>query len=714
MRYKSNSIDGIDMTDDDRTTDGSIADEKHFKFNTPSKNKLRPVRLSICNEILNTTNSGEMLKQKMESNKRIDFILIRKLLDNSTDPGVVEENHKLQEMFESQLINDKIQIQRFKSAKYEFIKLHAPFIVLAKQAQNIKLQMPLKNCKHINNKDNIIVRIEKKFFKTDEEGLLHFLYKHIYHDALVIHDFSYLDPYEREIRQTMRRGPDALNVKKPTKKEKQYDQRLMLDKLWAKPWFKYQPLWRIRNYFGEKIALYFAWAGLLSFSLIIPSIFGLIVFIYGLVMSINQNNITNTSVTNSTSSATNTNSTAFQDIKLALDSSLDTVKESFDNDLTPYYAVIICLWGTVFIELWKRKNALLSYQWDVHSFEENELNRPEFVGLYTKEDPITNTQVWYMPLYRKIMRICASTSILLMMIIVVFICTAAVILYRVIITIDYCKNLSSLNCLILTNILSAVLNAIAIMILGKFNFESGVFGMGNKYQDNCGSKGNCMAMLSIQILVLMIAKPLPKFAKDIVLPLIVGLIKHKRLPFNTSVNITADDTSFIEREFQKPKLDDFTLSEYNEKIILYGFVMIFAASLPIGPFIVLIVIFIDIKVDAKRMLWMFQKPVSNIAQDIGMWQVILQFLNIIGVISNGFLIAYTSDWGYINLKTHTHKLAFVLIFEHVIFGIKFLIDVFIPDVPKHVRLALRKEKYRVSEIVRKFESKGLKRRYTHI
>jgi len=36
--------------------------------------------------------------------------------------------------------------------------------------------------------------------------------------------------------------------------------------------------------------------------------------------------------------------------------------------------------GTLFLEVWKRKQAELAYQWDVEQFEENEPDRPEFYG----------------------------------------------------------------------------------------------------------------------------------------------------------------------------------------------------------------------------------------------------------------------------------------------------------------------------------------------
>lgn len=49
----------------------------------------------------------------------------------------------------------------------------------------------------------------------------------------------------------------------------------------------------------------------------------------------------------------------------------------------------------------------------------------------------------------------------------------------------------------------------------------------------------------------------------------------------------------------------------------YFFFQLFAASLPIAPLIALITVLIDIRLDAKRMLWWYRRPLATIAQDIG-------------------------------------------------------------------------------------------------
>ena len=48
-----------------------------------------------------------------------------------------------------------------------------------------------------------------------------------------------------------------------------------------------------------------------------------------------------------------------------------------------------------------------------------------------------------------------------------FVAVAAVIVYRIIMTIDYCSESTPATCLILATVISSVLNAAAILILGK-------------------------------------------------------------------------------------------------------------------------------------------------------------------------------------------------------------------------------------------------------
>jgi hypothetical protein len=48
---------------------------------------------------------------------------------------------------------------------------------------------------------------------------------------------------------------------------------------------------------------------------------------------------------------------------------------------------------------------------------------------------------------------------------------------------------------------------------------------------------------------------------------------------------------------------------------------LFAASLPLAPLLALLTNFVDIRMDAKRMLWWYRRPLATIAEDIGMFVV---------------------------------------------------------------------------------------------
>ena len=62
------------------------------------------------------------------------------------------------------------------------------------------------------------------------------------------------------------------------------NERALLYKHWAaiRNFYKYQPLDYVKEYFGVKVGLYFAWLGFYNQMLVIPSIIGLLIFFYGI------------------------------------------------------------------------------------------------------------------------------------------------------------------------------------------------------------------------------------------------------------------------------------------------------------------------------------------------------------------------------------------------------------------------------------------------
>lgn len=63
--------------------------------------------------------------------------------------------------------------------------------------------------------------------------------------------------------------------------------RAVLEQTWASfsVWYKHQPIDMVRDYYGEKTGLYFAWLGSYTTWLLLPSIVGLIVFFINLKLS---------------------------------------------------------------------------------------------------------------------------------------------------------------------------------------------------------------------------------------------------------------------------------------------------------------------------------------------------------------------------------------------------------------------------------------------
>lgn len=119
------------------------------------------------------------------------------------------------------------------------------------------------------------------------------------------------------------------------------------------PWN--QPFDDIKDYFGEKIGLYFLWLGHYTTWLIVPAILGLGSWINVAAEDNNPN-----------------------------------------ADTVPYFAGFVALWATFFLEYWKRKENRYAMFWGMTGFEDREQTRPQFVGEVSKS-AIDGSETLYFP-----------------------------------------------------------------------------------------------------------------------------------------------------------------------------------------------------------------------------------------------------------------------------------------------------------------------------
>ncbi|NXJ99097.1 ANO9 protein, partial [Corythaixoides concolor] len=162
--------------------------------------------------------------------------------------------------------------------------------------------------------------------------------------------------------------------------------REFLKEKWAR-WrdiFCQQPIEKIRCYFGEKVALYFAWLGWYTCLLGIAAVAGLVVFVAGITV------FSSSQVSKEICEATDTIMCPLCDQKCPFWRLSDTctyakagtplprtasrrrVTHMIDNEGTVLFAMFMAIWATVFLELWKRQRATVVTNWDLFRWDEEE------------------------------------------------------------------------------------------------------------------------------------------------------------------------------------------------------------------------------------------------------------------------------------------------------------------------------------------------------
>ncbi|XP_008469599.2 anoctamin-7-like [Diaphorina citri] len=557
----------------------------------------------------------------------------------------------------------------------------------------------------------------------------------------------------------------------------QLNPRQVLYEYWARwgRWYKYQPLSHIREYFGEKIAIYFAWLGFYTGWLLPAAIVGLLVFLYG-VVTMNTNRVAHEICT----TGDDITMCPLCDKELGcgywqLSDICGYAKISylFDHPGTVFYSVFVSFWAVTFLEYWKRKSASLAHYWDVMGFtDEIERPRPEFAARapFQKINPVTGVKEPSFPKSLRNTRIIAGMGLVFLMISLVFIFILAVIIYRVLISIPLFQN-SALRSFAQTvaSVSGAVVNLFLIMAMSNLyeklalrltswemhrtqtefddsltfkvfifqfvNYYSSIFyiaffkgrfvGCPGNYSkiwslrnEDCRT-GGCLIELAQQLAVIMIGKQFFNNVKEVGVPKVKAWFQRKKVQLSKSHLKTR-----WEKDNHLP-INKGLFEEYLEMVLQFGFITIFVAAFPLAPLFALLNNWVEIRLDAQKFLCQTRRVVPERAENIGIWFKILDMLAHLAVISNGFLIAFTSDFLPKLLYQYEHnwslgcilKSSFILIIEtvlknkpfvlvqkHVVFGICRMIDILVPDIPEGLEFKIKRERYLAKQALQDSET----------
>jgi len=231
--------------------------------------------------------------------------------------------------------------------------------------------------------------------------------------------------------------------------------------------------------------------------------------------------------------------------------------------------------------------------------------------------------------------------------------------------------------------------------------------------DSCGDADDtnaaifgwgCPNQLYIQLITILLTNIVVGQSQEVLIP--YAMAKGKLYWQGRKTKLEESEIPKYERDYQLNAFEGM-VDEYGEMVIQYGYLTLFASSVPIAPVLAVFNNWIEMRTDMFKWLTSYNKPFYRGADDIGGWYDILQIIGIAAVITNALLLFFSFPTLHTVTDNAMYVLWTVVILEHLIFLIKFIVSVVVPDIPSRIRAVLAKQYYIQQQLVRKYEQKHI-------
>ena len=460
------------------------------------------------------------------------------------------------------------------------------------------------------------------------------------------------------------------------------------------PWFI--PTTKIKEHYGEKIGLYFTFIGHYAQWLAYPAF----------------------------------TSIPFSIILWAISENGD-IYESNAKYALPFASIYITLWAIGMLEYWKRLESYTAMKWGTSEFEVHEVERVSFVGteLYSHIDGEKRV---FFPTAQRTRRQHFTTTIVLICMglalgVVAGLYAAQDSIARHTTPDDAQLIVSILNAfqiqfftLVYNNFIAYKLNSYEnhrtatnfedAMITKLFAFQfvnsyASFFYLGfvapyqlpqegadPTFRGRC-TASNCMEPLGINLAVIMASRIAQSFFFNKLLPLYFA---------NQRAKHEEDESTrpAIELQLRQNDVLRQSLADYSDTAIQFGYIAMFISAFPFVACFGLALVIVDLRAKAWRLLHSDQRPLLQLAQDIGTWQTIFEVVAYAAVVTNAGLVVFTQNTFKGYFDSYGQTMTFI-IFQWVLIVGQQVMRAVIPDIPINVSTQLERSTFIVGKLIDK-------------
>jgi hypothetical protein len=150
---------------------------------------------------------------------------------------------------------------------------------------------------------------------------------------------------------------------------------------------------------------------------------------------------------------------------------------------------------------------------------------------------------------------------------------------------------------------------------------------------------------------------------------------------------------------------DGTFDDFNDRVVQFGYLVLFAPGYSLAPFFALVNNVIEIRTSGFKMCYAYQRPVWKARAGIGSWMVVLNVLGFLAVITNAAMITFVGDQeaknigqettGFLDRTTRWPLWLRFVITEHCVLAMRVIILSVSPTMPNWINDAREVLDYRI-------------------